>query len=58
MNCIYLNTIILGVIVPDAVTGEPVFATQLDEDSYPGMNNNSSRAGRQGTRGTRGEKLS
>ena len=48
------KNIILGVLVPDEVTGEQVFATQLDEDDYPGINNNTSRARRQGTRSNRG----
>ena len=32
----------VGVIVPDEVTGEPVFATQLNEEEYPIFNKNMS----------------
>ena len=40
-------------IVPDEVTGEPVFATQLNEEEYPVLNNNASAG--LGTRGARGK---
>ena len=43
--------IFVGVIVPDEITGEPVFATQLNEDEYPMFNKNMSSSHPMETRG-------